>query len=308
MQTTTSQNNPAPVAIKGNIGLWYYRTFFSEYFKPSTPPQSNEKKFKEWLQLQYDPVLHAAWGAFSRLKDDFATEPWSNTSFSLCTVYPGLVCGIGYEHELSITNEFKLGFAFDHTTGLPYIPGSSVKGTLRSAFRHGGYPKSIILDWIDAIENPSPEKTVPVELTDKVAELKKIVLPATDWEKVEKQIFEGIEYLSGTKDENPYQRDIFFDACISGVVPADQRFLADDYITCHQNRKNPELSPFTEPNPVRFLKVRSGVEFTFSFRLSDTVVANNVILSKTVKTELFKHFLLTLGIGAKTNVGYGQFE
>ena len=42
---------------------------------------------------------------------------------------------IGYEHELKIDKELKLGLSFDFTTGQPYIPGSSIKGVLRQAFR-----------------------------------------------------------------------------------------------------------------------------------------------------------------------------
>ena len=54
-------------------------------------------------------------------------------SFELTTTYPGLVLGTGYSHETGTEGEFKLGFYFDWTTGLPVIPGSSVKGILRAA-------------------------------------------------------------------------------------------------------------------------------------------------------------------------------
>jgi CRISPR-associated protein Cmr6 len=84
--------------------------------------------------------------------------------------------------------------------------------------------------------------------------------------------------------------------------------MADDYITSHQNWNNLKMSPFQNPNPVRFLKVRSGVTFTFGFRLTDTVISDDLLFSKELKRELFKKILLDLGIGAKTNVGYGQFE
>jgi CRISPR-associated protein Cmr6 len=35
---------------------------------------------------------------------------------------------------------------------------------------------------------------------------------------------------------------------------------------------------------------------------------DGVIFTSAIKKELFKQILLDLGIGAKTNVGYGQFE
>src|SRR5690606_9438219 len=58
----------------------------------------------------------------------------ANDRWELYTTYPGLLIGSGYQHESGGENEFKIGFFFDYTTGLPQIPGSSVKGVLRSSF------------------------------------------------------------------------------------------------------------------------------------------------------------------------------
>ncbi|MDP2061065.1 MAG: type III-B CRISPR module RAMP protein Cmr6, partial [Flavobacteriaceae bacterium] len=226
----------------GNIGLWFYRSFFNEYFKPETPPESNEKVFAPWLKKQVDPVINSNWGVYKENfeSDEMNTFPYSK--FQLKTIYPGLVCGIGYEHELGFTNEFKLGFSFDHTTGLPYIPGSSVKGTLRSAFKHKGYPKSILEDWIEAIKKPNSGKSCPNELKDMSDELQ-IVVDQTDWQKLENHIFEG-KYYSDGEPIGSYKTDVFFDAFISSTSIANAgKFLADDYITCHQNRKDALLSP-----------------------------------------------------------------
>lgn len=55
-------------------------------------------------------------------------------SIKLQTTYPGLLVGVGYNHQVSNTEAINAGFSFDHTTGLPLLPGSSVKGVLRSAF------------------------------------------------------------------------------------------------------------------------------------------------------------------------------
>ncbi len=55
-------------------------------------------------------------------------------TFDLQTTYPGLLIGTGYTHGTNLMGELKIGFFFDHTTGLPIIPGSSVKGLLRSMF------------------------------------------------------------------------------------------------------------------------------------------------------------------------------
>lgn len=74
-------------------------------------------------------------------------------TFKLTTIYPGLLVGSGYNHpKLKDTNDdFQLGFFFDHTTGLPIISGSSIKGVLRSVcekkeFMEDVYKKIVPLD------------------------------------------------------------------------------------------------------------------------------------------------------------------
>lgn len=291
--------NVIPFLI-GNLGLWYYRTFFNHYhLRIKENPDETKKEFAGWLQDEYKPALESKWENYSEASIKSFGNIHFNEQFHLETIYPGLICGIGYEHELGFENEFKLGFSFDHPTGLPYIPGSSVKGTLRGAFKHEGYPKSIINDWIT--------KECPDKLKDQIEVLKKIV-DQIDWQKMEDHIFEGKNYSNG-ETISSYQTDVFFDAFISKTSDKNENlFLADDYITCHQNRNDSSLSPFTNPNPVRFLKVRSDVEFTFGFRLFETMIKEDVIFTSAIKRELFKQILLDLGIGAKTNVGYGQFE
>ena len=60
-------------------------------------------------------------------------------SFTLQTRYPGLLIGVGNSHGSGGEADIDLGFTFDYVTGCPYIPGSSVKGVLRSAFEHTDY-------------------------------------------------------------------------------------------------------------------------------------------------------------------------
>ena len=51
------------------------------------------------------------------------------------------------------------------------------------------------------------------------------------------------------------------------------------------------------------MKVLPSVAFTFRFHLADSD-----LFSAALKEIIFQKILLTLGIGAKTNVGYGQFS
>ena len=84
--------------------------------------------------------------------------------------------------------------------------------------------------------------------------------------------------------------DIFFDA----VVITSGKLLGDDYITPHGDA-------LKNPTPLRFIKVLPNVTFRFDFELKDGIV------TKEEKSILFAEILSDLGIGAKTNVGYGKF-
>ena len=90
-----------------------------------------------------------------------------------------------------------------------------------------------------------------------------------------------------------YDRDIFLDAI---PIKVDNKLFGEDYITHHPN-------PLQNPNPVRFLRVNPGVTYKFRFILK----AHGEKLTVDFKTKLFEAIICTFGLGAKTNVGYGQF-
>lgn len=287
--------------MQGNIGHWFNRTFLRHYIEEGINI-SDEKKLATWVKSKTNEVLNANYKRYEDIdckmpEDGEYPDTKGIISIGFDTIYPGLVCGIGYEHMIGFVGEFKLGFSFDHTTGLPYIPGSSVKGLLRSAFHHPGYLTEIIEDWLNG-----PNETV---LEDN--KLTKDSIHDINWRVLEKSIFEGMN-SSGDPVKNKYDKDIFFDAFIKTTNEKNKgKFLADDYITSHQNKKDKSLSPFTEPNPVRFIKVCSGVRFHFQFFLHDTFLTEDLKFTAEMKEKLFRQILLDFGIGAKTNVGYGQF-
>lgn len=67
---------------------------------------------------------------------DYAEMPGVTHRFLMQTAYPGLMVGTGYAHGTERSEkEIAVGFSFDYVTGQPYIPGSSVKGVLRSHFK-----------------------------------------------------------------------------------------------------------------------------------------------------------------------------
>jgi CRISPR-associated protein Cmr6 len=176
-------------------------------------------------------------------------EMLGNTHFKATTIYPGLILGSGNAHELpDVKGQAILGFSFDYTSGLPVIAGSSVKGVIRSAFKHPEYIQELL------------ECDVDVEA-------------------LETEIFDN--------------GDVFFDAVV--VASANANILGDDYITPHGDA-------LKNPIPLRFIKVLPNVSFRFDFEL------RSGLISKSKKAKLFQDILADLGLGAKTNVGYGKFD
>jgi len=101
--------------------------------------------------------------------------------------------------------------------------------------------------------------------------------------------------IKSLEDEIFLNNDIFFDAVI---VKSDKnnKILGDDYLAPHGD------NPLKNPKPLRFIKVLPDVTFMFDFQLNDGLI------SKDTKRKLFENILEDLGLGAKTNVGYGRFE
>jgi len=236
----------------------------------------NEKEIKEILELSANKLdSNAKICALSYLE---YFEINGAMCFPLKTTYPGLIIGVGYNHpagkiEKGKSSDFQLGFYFDHTTGMPVIPGSTVKGILKSVFPKKGDSDEI--KW---------EKLKYINGLIKSITGKDILLNDNNWER----LFE--------------RENIFFDAFISDIpdIPDNGRIFDEDYITPHTK------GPFKDPTPIRFLKIAPDVTFTFQFKLKDSCFDNNQKITSTEKLKLFKKILLDFGVGAKRNVGYGN--
>lgn len=127
-------------------------------------------------------------------KGDYKKLEIAQNTFLLKTTYPGLLVGIGYAHGVSNDDDVKIGFSFDYVTGQPYIPGSSVKGIIKSIFSN--HPE-VIAQMLDCDES------------------------------IVKDLSESI---FGKESEKC--KDVFFDAVIKRGDEKG-RVVADDYITPH---------------------------------------------------------------------------
>lgn len=206
--------------------------------------------------------------------------------FSLEISYPGLVTGVGTTHEAKIEGEFKLGVHFDWTYGMPVIYGSSVKGVLRAWFCEFYEGNLDPIDLMMDIFEGACERDIDAEKKEHGEKWEEKV------KKPENRIYK--------KRKSIYERDIFFDAVL--VKPDKKgRILCSDSITPHLQ------GPLKNPIPITFLKIAPGCTVEFRFKFVKSIV-NGKFFDEQEKKLLFQKILTTVGIGAKTNVGYGQLK
>lgn len=243
-----------------NVGWMFYKETFA-HLNGSSKQLNNDQ-----VKIVNKKILDSSLDKYDYLKG-------SHHAIQLKTVYPGLLIGTGYSHDAKGDDNFKMGFFFDHTTGMPIIPASSIKGVLRSKFK--------MLDIAEKSE------AVWTEFCCFYQELGLDSPKKEDLTALEKEVFEG------EGRHSIYDRDIFYDAYPIETQDNNKLFY-DDTLAHH-------ASEFIDPNPIRFLKVAGEVVYRFGFDLHDG------LLSAEKKEELFLLMLQSSGVGAKTNVGYGQF-
>ena len=201
---------------------------------------------------------------------------------------PGLLIGSGLAHGLPGSEEdVKTGLQFDYTSGLPVIPGSSVKGVIRSAF------PTIKEDKEQSNEADAEKLNYIKSLIANIPEFSALGLEDKDILELGNQMFN--------------HGDIFADALLVGYGtrmkqhgPVKQ-VLTEDYITPHTG------GPLAQPVPIKIVKVAPGVTFAFCFKFNETKIGAKVV-SASMKKALCAAILQDLGVGAKTNVGYGVLK
>lgn len=181
--------------------------------------------------------------------------------------------GLGNEHPL------ENGFAFLNPYGLPYLPGSGIKGVLRTAAR-------------ELVEGKFGD--------------------TEGWTSA------AIETLFGCEGENgdtEHQRGALMFWDVIPQIIGDT--LKVEVMTPHQNhyyQKGDSPHESGSPTPINFLTVPPGSGFSFHVQCNRTFlarIASDLIENdhwKTLMTAAFMHAFAWLGFGAKTAVGYGAME
>lgn len=239
---------------------------------------------KSWETIGNDETVKAIYGQYQ--------------TFDATTIYPGLAIGLGIEHDLALPGVIKAGFSLDTITGLPYIPGPSLKGLLRSAFRFGqgqDDKKAYLLGLIGEVEPAFCDKGLS-NLEEAIFEHGDVFLgafPKQPVDQINQGALLGMDYITPHGNANTK----------NDALKASNTTSNEGNQESGDEKQAVNYDAFKEPNPIPILKVKPDVTFTFAFLLKESGG-----LSPEQKTKLFKLLLCDLGIGAKTNVGFGQFK
>ena len=183
------------------------------------------------------------------------------TTFQLATVWR-FVTGLGRNHPV------ENGFAWHHTLGTPYIPGSSLKGLTRAYARN----------W-DANDPGASEKAL--------------------------RVFGPVP-----ETELSVGSVVFLDAVPTEPVALEADVMTPHYAPWYQaDPKDIEKNPpadWYDPTPIPFLTVAPGQVSLFA--VLPRTSTDEARQDCAVAANWLKRALDTLGAGAKTAVGYGQFK
>ncbi|WP_367026823.1 type III-B CRISPR module RAMP protein Cmr6 [Methylococcus sp. ANG] len=202
--------------------------------------------------------------------------------------------GLGNEHPL------ENGFAFLNPYGLPYLPGSGVKGVLRQAARElasGEWGETH--GWDE--EHPHPKS-----------------LSQRERDLAEGEGLSVVDILFGLESKNGDTEHLRGALTFWDVIPQIKGdSLMVEIMTPHQKHYYQDgQSPHDsgQPTPISFLTVPPGSGFTFHVQCD---LAHLDRLAPELATDgqwqklieaAFEHAFQWLGFGAKTAVGYGAMR
>jgi len=184
--------------------------------------------------------------------------------------------------DLGASHPQETSMTLHHIYGIPYIPGSAIKGVTR----HWA-----VLKFADNNRKDNEK------FEDAIKRIAEALESGNDLNiEVDKITFKDLIEIFGTQKQQG--KVIFFDA-----YPVGEIKLKIDIINPHYPKYYSEGQPpadWQSPVPIKFLTVE---DTKFQFYL---VSKNEDLLKKSV--ELLKEALKFHGIGAKTALGYGIFE
>ncbi len=195
----------------------------------------------------------------------------------------------------------EVGLTLHRTYGVPYVPGSSVKGAMRRALAEWMGIREVLADTYE-IKKDKQGNEVRVERYQPDAKLPEL-LDRLDLEGADDAKFIQWARIFGTTGEAGLVE--FLDAMPDPGASIAQPMMPDTVTVHHPDyyQGKAELpSDMDDPTPVGFLAVKPGVVFKFAF----IVPKGREKWADALKKVLLWH-LEREGLGAKTNAGYGRF-
>lgn len=229
-----------------------------------------------------------------------------------------LVAGLGASHVL------ETALTLERNTGLPYLPGSTVKGLARTCgLIEVAAQLGISLD--DHVEEKRKGEIVKVPLLNKAVEIlisepaETLTSTLQEWWVVSddaEAYIQWFRFIFGWQGEAGAV--CFLDAIYAGE--GAPRYAADvmtpHYVNYYTENGGKPPSEDDNPNPVSFITVDAGNTFAFGLlpRQSAFVTFQGADREAKVKTALditvdwLVRGLTQMGVGSKSAAGYGFFS
>ena len=172
--------------------------------------------------------------------------------------------------SLGVASPTENGLALLHTYGVPTIPASSIKGAFRRALLHVG----------PALTSEQREFLVGSERTEQTGRSERSAAAG-------RLIFHDAWYDPSSVAGKPLQPDI----------------MAPHHSGYYQTKGEKAPADFEDPIPVGFVSVRRGTRFVFYIECPTLDGAWHSFIKSALTNTLTE-----LGLGAKTNAGYGYFK
>lgn len=295
-------------------GLFFQR-LVPVHFEPPLQKKTSELRgpyFARWIKeiwkndtTFWGEICETFYERTQKIIQQLESQGWTVYHDVLSTTQR-LVVGLGQ------TNFWEVGMTWHRPSGLPYIPGSALKGITRASYLEP-YLNKIIS------ENMSQNKEYS-DLKSRNKFIKNLQKLINDTEnerfKFEKNNMNNLKEnerfkpqilrtIFGSQDFQSHV--VFFDAFPTEPPKFDVDIMNVHYANYYQNQG--EADDTDNPNPITFLVVEPNSKFQFAVAVRPDFYhpSPNPEIGNWVWETLLKA-LAERGVGAKTRLGYGRFN